>query len=164
MSNAKVFADDTCLFSIVDCSKASTLVLNSDLLKIQDQAYQQKMYFNPDRAKQAQLIFLRKSNKIVRPPLYLKNVIVKLHIHRSALVFSQIENYFSQYTNINLARQQKLQGFFMLQPILPRRSLLTIYKSLTKPHLDYGDVIMTNLGMRHFQTKLNQYNIPRQWQ
>ena len=52
----------------------------------------------------------------------------------------------------------------MLQPILPRRSLLTIYKSLTKPHLDYGDVIMTNLGMRHFQTKLNQYNIARQWQ
>ena len=33
----------------------------------------------------------------------------------------------------------------MLQPILPRRSLLTIYKSLIKPHLDYGDVIMTNL-------------------
>ena len=43
----------------------------------------------------------------------------------------------------------------MLQRILPRRSLLTIYKSLIKPHLDYGDVIMTNLGMHHFQTKLN---------
>ena len=36
MSNAKDFADDTSLFSIVDCSKDSTLVLNSDLLKIQD--------------------------------------------------------------------------------------------------------------------------------
>ena len=36
MSDVKVFADDTSLFSIVDCSKASALVLNSDLLKIQD--------------------------------------------------------------------------------------------------------------------------------
>ena len=164
MSDVKVFADDTSLFSIVDCSKASALVLNSDLLKIQDQAYQWKMSFNPDRAKQAQVIFLRKSNKIVRPPLYFKKVIVKLHIHRSTLVFNQIENYFSQYTNINLVRQQKLQGFSMLQRILPRRSLLTIYKSLIKPHLDYGDVIMTNLGMHHFLTKLNQCNVPQQWQ
>ena len=28
-----------------------------------------------------------------------------------------------------------------LQPILPRTSLLTIYKSIIRPHLDYGDVV-----------------------
>ena len=28
-----------------------------------------------------------------------------------------------------------------LQPIVPRTSLLTIYKSFIRPHLDYGDVV-----------------------
>ena len=28
-----------------------------------------------------------------------------------------------------------------LKKCLPRRSLVTIYKSFTRPHLDYGDVI-----------------------
>ena len=28
-----------------------------------------------------------------------------------------------------------------LQNILPRSTLLTIYKSFTRPHIDYGDII-----------------------
>ena len=28
-----------------------------------------------------------------------------------------------------------------LRPILPRFSLLTIYKTFVRPHLDYGDII-----------------------
>ena len=51
-SEVKFFADDTCLFSIVNCVY---------LLNIQDWAYQWKMSFNPDRTKQAQeIIFSRK--------------------------------------------------------------------------------------------------------
>ena len=53
-SEVKVFADDTSLFSIVNCVNTSALSLNSDLLKIQDRTYQWKMSFNPDRTKQAQ--------------------------------------------------------------------------------------------------------------
>ena len=58
----KLFADNTSLFSIVNCAKASASVLNSDSLKIQDWAYHWKMLFNPDQAKQAQqVIFSRRS-------------------------------------------------------------------------------------------------------
>ena len=52
-SEVKLFADDTSLFSIANCVNTSALTRNSDLLKIQDWAYQWKMSFNPDRTKQA---------------------------------------------------------------------------------------------------------------
>ena len=38
-SEVKLFADDTSLFSIVNCVNTSVSTLNSDLLKIQDWAY-----------------------------------------------------------------------------------------------------------------------------
>ena len=40
MSDAKLFPDDTPLFSIAHCLKTSASVLNSDLLKIQKWVYQ----------------------------------------------------------------------------------------------------------------------------
>ena len=87
ISDVKVFADDTSLLSIVNCSKASGSVLNSDLLKIQDWAYQWKMSFNPDRAKQAkEVIFSRKTIKFVHP-IHLFTLTIKFlnsHIHTEA--------------------------------------------------------------------------------
>ena len=40
MSDVKLFADDTSLFSTDNCTKAFASLLNSNLLKIQDWAYQ----------------------------------------------------------------------------------------------------------------------------
>ena len=51
ISDVKLFSNDTSLFSIVNCAKASASVLNNDLLKMQDWAYQWKMPFYLDRAK-----------------------------------------------------------------------------------------------------------------
>ena len=53
-TNAKLFADDTSLFSVVHDSTLSSVSLNNDLLKISQWAYQWKMTFNPDVSKQAQ--------------------------------------------------------------------------------------------------------------
>ena len=61
-SEVEPFADDTSLFSIVNCVNTSASTLNSDLLKIQDWAHQWKMSFNIGRTKQAQEIFSRKKN------------------------------------------------------------------------------------------------------
>ena len=55
-SNAKLFADDTSLFSVVHDINTSAIELNSDLKKINDWTFQWKMTFNPDRSKQAQKI------------------------------------------------------------------------------------------------------------
>ena len=41
-----------------------------------------------------------------------------------------------------------------LQSILPRTSLLTIYKSFTRPHLDYGGVVYDQPSNDAFSSKL----------
>ena len=47
-----------------------------------------------------------------------------------------------------------------LQKCLPRRSLVTIYKSFIIPHLDYGDVIFDQVYNKSFHETLEslQYN------
>ena len=52
-SNAKFFADDTMLFSVVNNPAISANELNHDLKVISQWAYQWKMKFNPDLNKQA---------------------------------------------------------------------------------------------------------------
>ena len=47
-SNAKLFADDTSLFSVVHNITDSANLLNSDLCRINEWALQWKMSFNPD--------------------------------------------------------------------------------------------------------------------
>ena len=62
--NAKLFADDTSLFSVmhnIDCAAAE---LNNDLAKISHRVQKWKMSFNLDPSKQVQeVIFSRKVNK-----------------------------------------------------------------------------------------------------
>ena len=53
-TNAKLFADDTSLFSVIHDSQTSANVLNKDVEMIHNWAFQSKMNFNPDPTKQAQ--------------------------------------------------------------------------------------------------------------
>ena len=49
----------------------------------------------------------------------------------------------------------KVIGLFpKLQSILPRTSLLTIYKWFIRPHLDYGDVVYDQPSNNAFSNKL----------
>ena len=60
-SDAKLFADDTCLFTVVYDEIISANQLNRDLKIISEWACQWKMQFNPDINKQAvQVIFSQK--------------------------------------------------------------------------------------------------------
>ena len=64
ISNSKLFADDTSLFSVVHHLNTSANEINNYLKKIETGAHQWKMSFNPDPLKQAQeVIFSRKRNK-----------------------------------------------------------------------------------------------------
>ena len=73
-SNAKLLADNTSLFSVIHDSNTSALELNSVLAKINKWGFQCEMSFNPDPKKQAQeVIFSRKSEAILHPPLVFNN-------------------------------------------------------------------------------------------
>ena len=75
ITSARLFADDTSLFSVVHDSAASTAFLSDDLLKISRWAYQWKMIFNPDASKQArEIVFSRKANASNHETVYFKNV------------------------------------------------------------------------------------------
>ena len=127
-SEVKLFADDTSLFSIVNCVNTSASTLNSDLLKIQDWEYQWKMSFNPDRTKQAQEIFSRKKNATTHPPLFFNNSEIKLSSNQKHLGLT-LDSKLSFNEHINDKIHQANKGVSLLQKlqtILSRNSLMTI--------------------------------------
>ena len=69
-SNAKLFADETPLLSVVHDFNISADEINNDLMKIKKWAYHWKMSFNSDSIKQAhEKILTRKISKEDHPTL-----------------------------------------------------------------------------------------------
>ena len=78
-SKAKLFADDTSLFSVTHDITTSANELNNNLKKISDWAFQWKMSFNLDPSKQAQeVIFSRKLKNVSHPTLVFNNANLSL--------------------------------------------------------------------------------------
>ena len=102
---------------------------------MQDWAYQWKMSFNPGRAKQMQKVtFSRKTNTIIHPTLYFNNGRIKL-AHAQKHLGLQPDDKLSFNKRANNAISNVTKGIGILrkmQTILPRRSLLIIYKTFFK--------------------------------
>ena len=107
-------------------------------------AYQWKISVNPYRTKQAQaIIFSRKKNAITHSPLFYNNSEINLSSNQKHLALT-LDSTLSFNEHINDKSHQANKGVGLLrklQTILPRNSLLTIYKSFIRPLLDYADVI-----------------------
>ena len=100
------------------------------------------MRFNPDPKKQAQeVIFSRKFNKIDHPPLYFNENLVKsssTQKHLGMILDTKLD--FSLHLKNVQNKVNKTIGLLRkLQDTLPRTSLIIIFKSFIRPHLDYGD-------------------------
>ena len=143
-TTAKLFADDTSLFSIAQNINTSASHLNSDLSEITNWVFQWKMSFNNDPSEQAQEVFLsRKIQKTCHPSIYFNNKSVKqdLSLKHLGMILNSKLNFQEHLKNI-LNKVNKTIGLLRnLQNILPRGPLLTIYKSFVRPDLDYSDVI-----------------------
>ena len=162
-SEVKLFANDTYLFSIVNCVNTSVSTLHSDLLKMQGWTYQWKMSFNPDRTKQAQeIIFSRKKNATTHSPLFFNNSVIKLSSYQKHLgltLGSKLSFNGHIIDIIHLAND----GVGLLrkpQAVLLCNSFLTIYKSFIRRLLDYADVIYDQPSNASFSKKIEsvQYN------
>ena len=72
----------------------------------------------------------------------------------SKLKFSEHFKTIVQETNKTIGLLRKIQTHF------PRAPLITMYKSLIRPHLDYGDMIYDKTFNMSFQQKMKiiQYN------
>ena len=75
ISDAKLFADDTSLFTVMYNEETSATVLNNHLNLIKQWAFQWKMQFNPDVNKQAvEVILSCKRNKPAHPPRFFNDI------------------------------------------------------------------------------------------
>ena len=162
-TNARPFADDVSLFSVVDNINLSVTNLNIDLSKINAWANQWKMIFNPDPNKQAQeVIFSRKTKKISHTPLNFRNNTVQqvqFQKHLGVYLDGKLdfcEHLQNMYKKIN----KTTSSLRKLRNNLPRAPLITIYKRFVRSHLDYGDILYDQAFNNSFHERLEsiQYN------
>ena len=121
------------------------------------------MSFNSHLNKRAQeMILSRKLNKSSHPKIFFNNAPVFC-----ANWQKHLEMYLDETLNFNLHIKEKmskaLKGIGIIKKLsrnLPRHSLVTIYKSFVRPHLDYGDIIYDQPNNESFTQKLEriQYN------
>ena len=121
------------------------------------------MRFSLDPKKQAQVvIFSRKSNKIDHSLLYFNQNLVKsssTHKHLGMILDTKLD--FSLHLKNVQSKVNKTIGLLpKLQDTLPRTSLITIFKSFIRSHLDYGDIIYDRAYNTSFHQNIEsiQYN------
>ena len=144
VSDAKLFADDTSIFSTVVDESRSSVVLNNDLTAVKNWAFQWKMAFNPDPNKQAtEVVFSHKRNPVNHPTLFFNDspvAIAPFQKHLGMILDEKLN--FNPHLNEKISKANKgICLIKLLRCYLPRKALFDIYKSFVRPHLDYGDVI-----------------------
>ena len=142
--NAKLFADDTSLLTIVHNANAAASDMNHDLEIIKAWASKWRMSFNPDPNKQAvEVTFSTKRVKTDHPDILFGGVpVVKVEEHKHLGVI--LDSKLSFASHIQTAITKSRQGIGMIKYLskyLPRHTLNELYKLYVRPHLDYGDVI-----------------------
>ena len=119
-------------------------LLNDDLKKISEWAFKWKMLFNPDITKQAkEVIFSRKNTKANHPTVFFNEVPVThtpCQKHLGMLLDEKLN--FQAHIKEKIAKANKgIRIICKLAKVLQKQSLITIYKSFVRPHIDYGDII-----------------------
>ena len=118
------------------------------------------MNFNSDPSRKAQeLIFSRKVNNVLHPPLTFNNVDVgQISSQKHLGMFPDFKLSFNEHLETVFAKVNRgIAILRKLQTVLPREALLTIYKSFIRPHFDYGDVIYDQSYKDSFHAKLESY-------
>ena len=139
----KLFADDVSLNEHMNSIPVSTTRLRYDLNNIEQWAFKWKMIFNPDPDKPAnEVVFSNRGNVNIPSLQFADKMIqsVKSHKHLGLILDSRLD--------FNLHLKEKIckanVGISMIRKLykyLPRNTLLNIYKSYVRPHLDYCDII-----------------------
>ena len=113
-TNAKLFAEDISLISIVCDFDTSAAHLNNDLRKISNWAFQWKMSFNPDPSKQAQeAIFSCKLQKISHPSIYFnKNPIKQVSSQKHLGMILDAKLNFKEHIKNLLAKVNKTIDYY----------------------------------------------------
>ena len=154
-SNAKLFADDTSLFTIVKDKNESANIRNNDLSLISRWAYDWKMLFNSDPKKPAQeVIFSRKKQSQSHPTITLNNIPVERASYQKHLgiILDEKLNFKQHIDNAILKINKGISVIKKLRYSLPRKSLVN--KAFLRLLIDYGDIIYDQPQNESFCDKL----------
>ena len=121
------------------------------------------MSFNPDISKRAQEVFFSQENVSVSHCL--------LYFNGTPLILCSYQKHLRVYLDKKINFHQNIKEIVIkaskgigvmkhLNNVLPRKVLLTIYKLLVRPHLDYGDILYHQPYNESINSKLEsiQYN------
>ena len=144
ITNPKLFADDTSLFSIVHDPNATANDLNNDLAKINDWASNGKWILILTLVKKLRRFFFSRKIKSQNHPC--------LHFNNNPVNQTPLQKHLGMYLDPKLDFLEHLKNsqakvnksvalLRKLRTILPRQPLLTIYEAFIRSHLDYGDTI-----------------------
>ena len=121
------------------------------------------MTFNPDVSKQAhEVIFSRVRSILSHPPLTFNSIPIpqtnsQKHLGIQVDKKLSFEEYLSK---VELKANKNVAIIRRLQNVLPQSTLLTIYKSFHRLHLEYVDIVYDKAFNESFHTKLEslKYN------
>ena len=141
VSNCFLYADDTSLFDITDDPTSSASKLNLDLDKISQWCKQWLMELNPSKCES--ITFSRKLSGQTHPTLHLDgNALreVNSHTHLGLKLTSN----FTWNHHIQSIHKKASKMMNLLKSVkykLHRSTLISLYKSLVRPLMEYADVI-----------------------
>ena len=99
--------------------------------------------------------------KSSHPSVYFNNIPVSstsVHKHLGMLLDDKLS--YKHHLLFVLSKVKKAIGLLCkFQQILPRQSLITIYKSFIWPHLDFGNLVYDQAFNESFHKNLNLFNI-----
>ena len=154
-SDARIFADDTSLFVIVDDPLVAHDILMHDLNLVEIWANQWRMSFNPDPSKPPiEVIFSTKSEPPYHPSLTFGGSIVQRSIEHKHIGLI-LDKSLSFHSHIKQAITKASQGIGVMKfmsAYAPRFTLEQIFKSYVRPHLEYGDIIFHQTPMETDET------------
>ena len=163
ISKIKIFADDSSLFSLILDQIRCSIELNNDMQKVSEWAHQWKMSFNPDPSKQAvEVYFTRRLIPPNSPEVFFNDAVIAVQDNQKHLgLILDKKLAFDHHIDEKINKANRGIGLIhRLREFLPRKSLITIYKSYVRPHLDYDDIVYDRPGCSSFTEKLEsiQYN------
>ena len=157
-SLCKIFADDTSLFSKVYDIDISPKELNSDLEKVGKWASNGKcnLILIPTN-RQMRLFYLEKQKTVLIPVAFNNNVVKKYsnHKHLGLVLHSKLD--FKFHVDQKIKKYDKLIGLIRrLSVSVPRNTLLAMYKSFIRLHLDYGGILFDKPENENFQNNFKK--------
>ena len=112
------------------------------------------MSFNPEVTEQAQeVVFSRKSQKVTNSTVYFPVTRSSSQKHLGIYLDEKL-NFIHHIKEKNSKASKGVSVINKMNNTLPRKALLTLYKSFVRPHLDYGDIIYDQPNNESFCNKL----------